>query len=432
MSQDRPPGPAPGSNSYLNAVFLGYVAPVAIINLGNACAYAFQVLLARWLTPEDVGAFNALLASVTLLAAPAAVAPLAITRMLPMLEKHIGASAISTLVARTAIATTIGFVAIMAATLALAPLVGALLKIESAVTLTWFSVMMAATFIYPVAAGWFQARGRNVAMALVLGGVPILRFVIGVVLIVTMGFGVNGAIASATLPCLIIFALSVLVLRPQGSAWRAKLPPDVVRSTLRFVLPAAASTTLIYALFNLDQMLVRSLFAERESGLYSVAAVIGRIPFLLPAALAGIFFADMTRQEEATWEGKKALLFKNLAAVGFIALGLATAMAVFAEPLLRIVAGEVYTSSASVLVFSSFAMAGLALLNTIVTFGMACNNQAPLAVLLLGVAVFVMMTLTLASGTLAVAQFLLLAIWLMAAAALAIVLRRPRTDGQAA
>lgn len=421
------PALSASSDRGLKVLLLSYVAPVFIINLGNACAYAFQVVLARWLPPADVGAFNALLATVTLLTAPAAVAPLAITRMLPQLEKLVDHGAGATLVARTALACMAVFVLLAIVTLLASPLTAALFKIDTFTTFAWFASMMAATVIYPVAGGWFQASGRYIGMALILGGVPILRFVLGLLLVIAAGAGLNGALASATLPCLITFATALFVVLPGRSAWRTRLPASVVRDTIRFVLPAAASTTLIYALFNLDVMLVRAQFDETASGLYSVAAVIARIPFLLPAALAGIFFADVMRQQNMTWHQRRGLLMKNLLIVAAIALGLATGLSVLAAPLLRLIAGEVYTASSSVLQISSFAMAGLALLNIVVTFGMACDNQKPFAVLFAGVTMFILSTLT-ATITVAISIALLITIWLMLAASLAVVLlAAPRT-----
>lgn len=397
----------------MKALFINYVTPVLIINFGNVSAYVFQIILTRYLNAADVGAFNALLSTVTLLAAPAAIAPLAVTRMLVLIQKTAPDGAVSAVVAKTGkfclVAAALIFLTMI---LASQPL-KSLLKISEFSTVYWLAILFALTFIYPVAAGWFQAQGRYIGAAMVLGGVPILRLVFGVIFLAGFGFGLDASLASAALPCAIVYCGAALVCGPGHSKRHTELTPTVTRDTISFILPAACTTTLIYALFNLDVMLVRMIWTEEDSGLYSVAAVLGRIPFLLPAALASIFFTNLKLRASGDSLAEKRILVINLISVACIAFGLAFVMTIFAEYLLVLLAGQKYIGSTSIFLFSCFAMAELAILNMIVTFGMARDNHTSLWILLFGVALFALTGTLFAPSPLWVAAFLLISIGLM-------------------
>jgi O-antigen/teichoic acid export membrane protein len=49
---------------------------------------------------------------------------------------------------------------------------------------------------------------------------------------------------------------------------------------MRFVAVAVPAAVFLFAFWSIDTVLVRTLFSDRSSGLYAVAAVLGRIPFL--------------------------------------------------------------------------------------------------------------------------------------------------------
>ena len=399
-----------------------YLAPVLIINFGNACAYAFQIVLARALTPADVGAFNALLSSVTLLAAPASIAPVAITRMTLMQHKAAGDAGIPAVVARTTIFALLAALVVGVATLMAGPWLQSLLKIRDTQTIVLFAGLFAVTLVFPVPAGWFQGLGRNVAMSVIQGGMPILRFVFGFCLLWVFAGGLDAAVIASALPCIVVFLGGLIVLWPGRAAFSQPLVPGLARDTLAFVLPAATSATLIYALFNIDMVLVRALMPVDESGLYAMAAVVGRIPFLLPAALAGIFYADLARRQGDGPDRQRRLILLNLAVVGGIAFALAIGLALVAEPLLVLMAGPHYASAAPLMRMSCVAMAGLSLLNLAVTLAMARDDHRPLLALLAGVLGFVLASVFLATSAQHIALYLTVAIYAMLGVCLVILL----------
>ncbi len=146
-----------------------HIAPVVVINVGNACAYGFQVLLARWLPPAEVGAFNALLSTVTLIAAPASVIPLAVTRIMPLLKDRLGEAALLVLSRAPASAALAGCGLIMALTLLASPIVGELYDVPAGLRSCMVRRADGLDVAYPVAADGSRRRAATSPWLCVLG-----------------------------------------------------------------------------------------------------------------------------------------------------------------------------------------------------------------------------------------------------------------------
>ncbi len=410
---------------------LTYIAPVIVINLGNACAYGFQLLLARTLSPDDLGGFNAILSGVTLLAAPAVVAPMAVTHMVAGQVRVFGRAGYHAVVALTTKVSIVGAALLVLCCLAAGPWLQLLFKLHDGAATVEFAALLALTSIYPVAAGWHQAEGRYIAMSLVLGGVPVLRLAFGLILVLWLGMRLNGALVSAALPCLLVFLAAGVQLwtLPLRSS---PLSNNVGRAMLTFTIPAAITTTLLYALFTVDMVLARALLSGADSGIYAVAAVIGRIAFLGPAAVANALYGEMKRGDDRDCSAKRRRFLLNVAGVGLVALLLASFISLFAEPLILLMAGSSYQAAVPLLRILSFAMAGLAVLNTVVVLGMTTSNlRGVLFVLAVGVFGFTAACLTFALNANAIALLLAGSIYAMLPACTLIVLAAIRADARA-
>jgi O-antigen/teichoic acid export membrane protein len=199
--------------------------------------------------------------------------------------------------------------------------------------------------------------------------------------------------------------------------------PAFWRGAGRFALPAAATTLILFAFWNLDVVLVRIMFSPKISGLYALAALLGRIPFLIATAPASALFPETIRIGAAGMRSAapKRPLQISLTLGTIIAFAAALFIAALAEPLLIVVGGMTYATAAPVLRVLSFAMAALALLQIVVTYLMASDRHAILLPLALGVAGFVTASAAFSQGPMGVAISLavtigvLLAITLLAA-----------------
>jgi O-antigen/teichoic acid export membrane protein len=210
---------------------------------------------------------------------------------------------------------------------------------------------------------------------------------------------------------------------------RSVPPLAVWRGVGRFALPAAATTLILFAFWNLDLVLVRILFSPQNSGLYALAALLGRVSFLIATAPATALFPETIRAGVAGDHSAASQrpLQISLALGGALGVAAALPIAAVAEPLLIVVGGTAYAAAAPVLRVLSFAMAALAMLQIVVTYLMASDRHGILLPLALGVAGFVTASAAFAQGPMGVAICLAVTIGvLLAISLLAVWLLEPR------
>ena len=397
-----------------------YLWPTILINLGNAFAYLFQLMLARSLTIADFGAFNALFSLVNIMAATASIVPFAIARGM-ILTPGGGARSIieqtstgGLLIA--AVTATVGF-----------PLVGPLcaaLKIEQSRTALLAIALLATTFLCPIAVGWLQGTGRYLAAAVALAGLPALRLAFGAWLVLGLAGGIDAALIAAMLPGPLVFVAGLVAMRAAFCLPRTRLPPSFWPDFGRFTLSASTSAVLLLGFWSLDMVLVRAWFPIDQSGLYAVAAVLARIPLLISIALVIVLFPEATRAglsgDNPERAGRRVLLL-NLALATSFGLAAVTVLSLAAEPLLVMLAGPDAAQAAPLLRVLCFAMATLALVQIIATYLMARNRHGVLLLLAAGIIGFVALSKSLAPTPLSVACWLATILTIELAASLTLV-----------
>lgn len=407
----------------MRRLFLVYLLPIAFVNLGNLFAYLFQFLLSHTLTTNDVGAFNALMALTNILSAPASIVPFVLSRAIIATE---GSGAERFVVQRSAwTGAVIAVILVAIGWLVLEPL-RQWLQLDHRQTALLGFVLLAASMIHPIAVGWLQGMGRYVTVSVALGGVPTLRFLLGLGLVLAAAGGIDAALISAAAPGLIVFVTILWSIRSLPVDPHPQLPDGLWRELALLAVPFMMSALLILAFWNLDVVFVRT-FWPADSGPYSFASVLGRIPFLISAALANILFPETLRAGRSNKGGEGArlrLLGLNLIFAAILAFGSAVLLAVFAEPLLVTLGGIAYRSGTPILQVLSFAMAELALLQLVVTYAMARQYYGVYVPLLLGVGTFAGLATLMAEDPRSIAIYLAGTIFVVLAMCICLVLLR--------
>jgi O-antigen/teichoic acid export membrane protein len=387
--------------------FMVYLLPTGLINMGNVFAYLFQLTIIRSLSIVDVGAFNALFALTNVISAPASVLPLAIARTMITTQGIEGAA--GAIVKRSAVAGLLITVAILIVGALLVEPLRLLLRIEQQSTVLFAMLLLCTTLLSGIAIGWLQGARRYISSSLAMAAIPTLRFFLGVWLVAWWKGAVNSATAAAAFPAAIVFLAGLACMRPQIGEARASLPKNTWRGFGPFMLTSSASSLLLLGFWNLDVVMVRAMFSPEVSGLYAVAAVLGRIPYLLAVAAANILFAEAMRtgfDNQRFNHAARRVLLLNLvfaAALGFAA---AIPLSLFTEPILVAFGGSSYVASAPILRVLGYAMALLALLQIVVTYMLARNSRHLLWLLGSGLLSFVSLTIFCANDALNVVTIL--------------------------
>jgi O-antigen/teichoic acid export membrane protein len=387
--------------------FLVYLLPAGLINLGNIFAYLFQLAVIRSLSVADVGAFNAIFALINVIAAPAAVLPFAISRAM-ITTNNINGAAGRIILCSAAAGLAIAAALLTSGALLITPL-RALLRISQSETAMLALLLFCTTLLSGIAIGWLQGSLRYITSALAMAGIPALRFVFGLWLVVWWDGDINAAMMATALPGAIVFAVGFLGVFALTRKPQQRLPSTVWRDFSHFMISSSVTSLLLLGFWNLDVVTVRSMFSPEASGLYAVAAVLGRIPFLISSAAANILFSEAVRsglQDSNSGPAAWRVLVLNLALATVLGFAAAIPLSLFAEPILVKFGGVAYSAAAPILQVLSYAMALLALLQIVVTYMLARNQHQVLWLLAIALAGFLSLARVFANTPLEVVYYL--------------------------
>jgi O-antigen/teichoic acid export membrane protein len=385
-----------------------YFLPTIIINLGNVFAFLFQFVLAHALTVGEVGVFNALFSLVNILMAPAGIVAFALSRTIARVPAN-APGELRVIVERSAMIGLAAALAIVVIGSAAAPPLGRILRVEDVVTVVLALILLAGTLLHLVAVGWLQGVMRYVAAAIMLAGIPVLRFLFGALLLMVVGGGVDAALIAAAAPGFALFAAGILAMGNVFKAPRSAPAPAIWFGLVPFVAVGAPATLFLFAFWNIDIVLVRAMFSPGDSGLYAMAAVLARIPFLSATAVVNVLFPETVRVDLSGASTDRLAMRPLAYGLGIAAaLGVAAAvvLALLAEPLLVVFAGPAYAPAAALLRVISFAMAALALVQILVTYMLARNQFLVLLPVAIALGAFAALSLTFAIGPLWIAYCL--------------------------
>jgi O-antigen/teichoic acid export membrane protein len=194
---------------------------------------------------------------------------------------------------------------------------------------------------------------------------------------------------------------------------------------LRYSLPVFAATAMIMMLGNLDLVLVRHYIPGEQAGLYATAAVLGRIAFFLPAMLVAVLFPTVARARESGDESRKPFLV-SLALTAVLGLSFALLCILWPQWIIGLLFGAKYAAAAPLLQIVSLAMALLAIVQVVVTYGLARADYLSLPPLALGVVLMFALALLYHQSALVIAWIVLGAVVFILAGSLGAWLYRDR------
>jgi O-antigen/teichoic acid export membrane protein len=259
--------------------------------------------------------------------------------------------------------------------------------------------VLAGTLLHLVAVGWLQGVMRYMAAAVMLAGVPTLRFLFGVLVLMVIGGGIDAALVAAAAPGIVLFVAGILAMRNVCMAPRAAPAPAAwpVLSICRRQRPA---TLFLFAFWNIDIVLVRALFSPGTRASMPWRPCLDAFPFYQPQRWSTCSSRKRPRRSLGAETDRLAMrpLAYGLATAAALGLAAAVALALLAEPVLINFAGPAYAPAAALLRIIAFAMAVLALVQIVVTFMLARNQFLVLLPVAIALGAFAALSLTFATG----------------------------------
>jgi O-antigen/teichoic acid export membrane protein len=186
----------------------------------------------------------------------------------------------------------------------LSPVISGFLKINNALyPLTMFSALILA-FALPMNFGTLNGLHRFLPLGWTTTLVAFLKVVLAVVLI-KIGFGIYGGLLPYLLSFIIVFAITVYLLKNLPKRDRTRLEVPGFHSYLGLSFIAILSYTM---LTNIDIVLVKHFLTEYQAGNYSTVAVLGKVALFAPMGIALAMFPKTSGLHE-TGKGHRPILF---------------------------------------------------------------------------------------------------------------------------
>src|SRR5213593_4516413 len=292
--------------------------------VANVLGYGYQVVMARLLRPEDYAVLTALFGILILESISSQVIQSATAKLAAQYRARDGEAALHAFVRRWAVRVGGGAAAI-----------GLLVAVLS---------------------GLLQGLARFVWMGTALIAQAGARLTVGVVLVLA-GLGVDGAFTGATAAIAISLAVLAIPLVPLFRAARGStVKHELGAAETRFFALSAVVLLAYAALTNIDAVLARSLLGPDEAGAYAAAITMGKIVLFAPIAI-GFLLLERTARAHARGEDTDRALFVSLGFVLATSGGVAVAYLVAPELLTRIVVGDQYPLTPSLI--GPYALAAL-------------------------------------------------------------------------
>ncbi len=397
---------------------------LVLMNLGNLFNYLFQVVAARALSTDDYGIFNTLLSLIMVISAPVTVLPMVFSRFTVRLSQTGMGQVHALLVSGLRVLTLVAVLLCLAGAIA-APWLKDYLHLHDGTAIAVMVGYLGLAMVYPVVLGVLQGLHRYAAFGTASSGVMVVRFLVGLLLLYPLALRVNGALSASVLGALFALLFGWWALRDLRLQPLRPLPAGLGAEMLRYSLPVFAATAMIMMLGNLDLVLVRHYIPGEQAGLYATAAVLGRIAFFLPAMLVAVLFPTVARARESGDESRKPFLV-SLALTAVLGLSFALLCILWPQWIIGLLFGAKYAAAAPLLQIVSLAMALLAIVQVVVTYGLARADYLSLPPLALGVVLMFALALLYHQSALVIAWIVLGAVVFILAGSLGAWLYRDR------
>ncbi|MDD5331732.1 MAG: oligosaccharide flippase family protein [Candidatus Nanoarchaeia archaeon] len=274
----------------------------------NILGYVFHFFAGRKLGPEDYGTFGVLLSILYLFNIILTVVQTSMTKFSSEFKNEEGklsylfAHSLKKLSFYGLILTLIYF--------ALSPFIAKFLNISEVLPVFITGTFLFLSFGIAVNRGILQGlqNFKKLGLSYVFEGLTKIFFGI---LLIYIGWKVNGAVLAITFSYIAAFLIALLPLRKLFKLPKIKIDTKAVYNYSVYVFFSLVLLTLLY---TIDVVLVKHFLSATEAGFYVALSLLGKIIFFGTLSVSMVMFPKASEMFEAK-EASKSLLYKSLGLV---------------------------------------------------------------------------------------------------------------------
>ncbi len=257
-----------------------------IVNILN---YAFQLYMGRVLGPIDYGVLGVLFSLFYVLNTPANTINTVITKFSSEYRAKEEYNKIRYLLTKSFKLIGIYGSVFLIAYVLLSKYIASFLNIDNVFPVILIGVMIFLSFLSPITSGLLmglQKFGWYNANSLIHTG---LKLGLGI-LLVSLGFGVAGAIISVNISILLVILLPLVPL-----AFLFKYQNDIKKLNIfKYSLVILFGSAALMFIVNIDVILVKHFFSSLEAGYYVAASTLAKITWFASSALLMVMFPKIS------------------------------------------------------------------------------------------------------------------------------------------
>ena len=242
------------------------------------------------------------------------------------------------------------------------------LKISSIIPVIIVGVALLLTLFVPVGLGILQGAQRFPILALGIFGPTLSRLVSGIVLVV-LGYGVNGAVGASAVAAFIGILIAFLPLRPVFKNKPQKMV-NIGKEVAQYSMPVMSALLLFSLMTYIDMVLVKHYFTPQEAGYYGAASLVGKAFLFIPMAFIMVMFPQ-TAHQHTIQEDAYPLLKRTLAMGMFFCIAGVICCFFLAHYLVLFLFGKEYLSIVPLIKYFGLAISPLAMVNVFINFNLA-------------------------------------------------------------
>lgn len=316
--------------------------------------YAYQVLMGRMLAPVEFALFSAIMALYMFFSSPLGAMYMVISRRVSALRAHNQLAVLRSLYWRTHEFLALGGLLFLLLLFPLAHEAQTYLKspTQAPIWLLGTAVVIGALLLINNA--FFQGMQRFGW----LGGTGVLgvslKIILGIVLI-TLGFGVSGALGGVLLASCIVWLGGMLITTRSFPAKVVQGRLPIESFPLKTLLPVLIANIAFAAMTQLDIVLVNWYFPPEQTGLYAAASVLGKAVLYLPGGLVMALY-PMVAENHAKDQSSAHIMLQAVAVTATLCGLAALTYWLLGDWLITLLYGQTYTGAGELLRWYGFAM----------------------------------------------------------------------------
>ncbi|MFZ2357403.1 MAG: hypothetical protein WAW67_06265, partial [Candidatus Omnitrophota bacterium] len=187
------------------------------------------------------------------------------------------------------------------------------------------------------------------------------------------GFSIAGALGALFFSSLCALVIMIYPFRAFLFSKKVHVYHVRYKEILFYVFPVALSSFCFLGLVNMDMILVKYYFSPTDSGVYSLAQMVGKIFLFLPAAISFVLF-PRTSALNAKNADTSSTLKKSLFYGAFLCVSAVVFYNIFPVLTLKLLTGKVNSESIILGRLFSFSMSFFTLSFILITYALSIKN----------------------------------------------------------